>query len=156
MRGFRRASLWTLTRKSSGSRETEITAFAVMPSTFSSLPLVTTVTPVGKWVIALRRASASASLTSQGYSRSFTPSGGIHTLSGWLDASTHACLLLEILQRATPRATIAPPSPCPSRTNGQDACCDGRRPLPVSPSREAGQPQRGGRLGRARSRGLLG
>src|SRR3712207_2489672 len=82
MRGLRRASLWTLTRKSSGSRETEITALAVMPLTLSSRPLVTTVTPVGKWRIAPRKASASASLTSQGYSRSFTPSGGIHALSG--------------------------------------------------------------------------
>src|ERR671932_97903 len=61
MRRLRRASLWTLTRKSSGSRETEITAFAVMPSMLSSRPVVTTVTPVGKRLIAARKASGSAS-----------------------------------------------------------------------------------------------
>src|SRR5215217_4204337 len=100
MRGFRRASLCTLTRKSGGSRETEITAFAVMPSTFSTRPLVTTVTPVGKWLITLRKASAS--LTSQGYSFApLGPSGCILTLSGRLDpleATTHACPPQENLQ----------------------------------------------------------
>src|SRR5215216_5152817 len=82
MRGLMRASLWTLTRKSRGSRETEITAFAVMPSTFSFLPLVTTVTPVGKWLIALLRAPAPSPMTSQEYPRSFVPSAGILAPSG--------------------------------------------------------------------------
>src|SRR5215203_402345 len=58
MRSFSRASLWTLTRKSKGSRETEITAFAVMPSVLSPRPVVTTATPVGKRLIASRRAGA--------------------------------------------------------------------------------------------------
>src|SRR3954452_1152273 len=82
MRGLTRASLWTLTRNSSGSRETEITAFAVMPSTFSSCPLVSTVTPVGKWPIALRKASASAPMTSQEYPPSLGPLAGILAPSG--------------------------------------------------------------------------
>jgi hypothetical protein len=60
MRGLRRASLWTLTRKRGGSRETETTAFAVMPSARSSRPEVTTVTPVGKRRIAFLKASALA------------------------------------------------------------------------------------------------
>src|SRR5918997_1804794 len=64
MRGFRRASLWTLTRKSNGFRETEISAFAVMPSVRSSRPEVTTVTPVGKRRIAPLNASALGSRTS--------------------------------------------------------------------------------------------
>src|SRR3712207_349042 len=64
MRGFRRASLWTLTRKSSGSKETEIRAFAVMPSVRSSRPEVTTVTPVGKRRIAPLKASPLGSRTS--------------------------------------------------------------------------------------------
>src|SRR5918997_2061712 len=64
MRGFRRASLWTLTRKSSGLRETEIRAFAVMPSVRSSRPEVTTVTPVGKRRIAPLRESPLGSRSS--------------------------------------------------------------------------------------------
>src|SRR5215210_6131190 len=64
MRLFRRASLCTLTRKSRGSRETEITALAVMPSVLSPHPVVTTVTPVGKGLIVSRRAGAPASRVS--------------------------------------------------------------------------------------------
>src|SRR5829696_9254676 len=111
MRGLRRASLWTLTRKSKGSRETEITAFAVMPSAYSSHPLVTTVTPVGKWLIAPLRASASAESISQGYSLFFAPrepSGGIGVLSDRLDspeATTHGCPPQAYLPHAAPPAT---------------------------------------------------
>src|ERR671920_2212546 len=78
MRLFRRASLCTLTRKSRGSRETEITALAVMPSVLSPHPVVTTVTPVGKRLIVSRRAGAPASRVSQPYFFRFScfPSAG--------------------------------------------------------------------------------
>ena len=65
MRWLSRAPLWTLTRKSKGSKETETTAFAVMPSAASPRPVVTTVTPVGKRLIAARKAEASASRVCQ-------------------------------------------------------------------------------------------
>src|SRR5918993_3876520 len=77
MRRLSRASLWTLTRKRTGSRDTEITAFAVMPSVPSPRPVVTTVTPDGKRLIASRRASGRASRVSQPcLFRSCSPSAG--------------------------------------------------------------------------------
>src|SRR3712207_2596630 len=77
MRRLSRASLWMLTRKSNGSRDTEITAFAVMPSVSSPRPVVTTVTPDGKRLIASRRASGPASRVSQPcLFRSCSPSVG--------------------------------------------------------------------------------
>src|SRR5829696_4391385 len=65
MRWLSRASLWMLTKRSKGFKETEITAFAVMPSTRSLRPVVTTVTPVGKRLIATRTADASGPRVSQ-------------------------------------------------------------------------------------------
>src|SRR5919112_398738 len=77
MRRLSRASLWMLTRKSTGSRDTEITAFAVMPSVPLPYPVVTTVTPDGKRLIASRRASDAASRVSQPcFFSSCSPSAG--------------------------------------------------------------------------------
>src|SRR5919202_4275135 len=111
MRGFRRAPLWTLTRKSSGSSETEISAFAVMPSARSSRPEVTTLTPVGKRRIAPLRASAVGSTTSHPCSSApREPSAG--TLAP-LHAASHPArrLLCTVLlyKRATRAQALGPP-----------------------------------------------
>src|SRR3712207_4537225 len=94
MRLFRRASLCTLTRRSRGSRETEITAFAVMPSVLSPRPVVTTVTPVGRRLIASRRAGAPASRVFQPYFFRFScsPSAG-NTASFLVRSRTDRTLL---------------------------------------------------------------
>ena len=53
----RRRSSATIT--SGGSSETELSAFTVMPCGWSPFSVVTTVTPVAKWPITLRKSSES-------------------------------------------------------------------------------------------------
>src|ERR687894_264642 len=113
IRGFRRASLWTLTRKSSGSRETEIRAFAVMPSARSSRPEVTTVTPVGKRRIAPFRVSALGSRTSHPCSSvPRDPSAG--TLTPLQQAAPHpapSLLCAALSHKGAARAQLFGPPP---------------------------------------------
>src|SRR5918997_1347001 len=112
MRGFRRASLWTLTRKSSGSRETEIRAFAVMPSDRSSRPEVTTVTPVGKRRIASLRVSAVGSRTS--HPCSSAPRGSSAGIFAPLHAAVHlapSVLCTVLLYKGATRAQFVWPPP---------------------------------------------
>src|SRR5215213_3302224 len=155
MRGLMRATLWTLTRKSSGSRETEITAFAVMPSTFSSFPLVTTVTPVGKWLIAPRKASASAPITSQQYPFSLAPSAGILTPSAGPDLLETATLTQLSRPPAHDRLSVRPvpethapvvidPVDEDVLRAGKQGSLEGHDAVPPHPSRPRGK--RGGFL----------
>src|SRR5687767_6160957 len=112
MRGLRRASLWTLTRKSNGSKETEISAFAVMPSVRSSRPEVTTVTPVGKRRIASLRAPALGSRTSHPYSSvPRDPSAGILTSPHAVSHLTSRLLCTVLLHKGTARAQFVGPPP---------------------------------------------
>src|SRR3712207_3757116 len=141
-----------LTRKSTGSRDTEITAFAVIPSVLSPCPVVTTVTPDGKRLIASRRASGPVSRVSQPYLfRSCSPSAGNSVSFVEVDesdryATTRGVFRQGVLSRGAPRATSARRSPGPIRTSGQrlrprDGRDRPRRGRGIQP-RKAGQKRR--------------